>query len=150
MKTFIKMIMVAGIFSFLSIMANAVYAKEEIPPKAVEISFNQRFPGAEHVTWKKYLDNQYLASFILNETEINAFYSKTGAFIESDILLTDSAIPELITDQLTSIRNYVLYYVLETTDSKNNEYYRVKIKVENVLYELDFDKNLNMISKTVL
>ncbi|MBC7451194.1 MAG: hypothetical protein H7259_06865 [Cytophagales bacterium] len=147
MKNVIKQSIVAGIFSLALLMGSVVNAKI---PAHVEKALLERYPEAHDVAWKNYAKDEYQVSFVVNDQEGHAFIHSSGEFIESHIQLSDENIPEGIAEQLSKIKNVSLHYVLNTVDANNFEYYRAKIKVENEMYEVNFDKNHRMISKHLI
>jgi len=121
-------------------------SKNDIPD-TVEKTFASRYPNAQNVVWQQYLKDEYLANFILDEEEASVFISDKGEFIESHIQLDESHMPKKILDFLSKIPNGGdVHYILNTVNSKDFQFYRAKVKIDNKHYEFLFDQYQTLIS----
>jgi len=128
------------------IVALAAEAKMNIPNK-VEKAFKRKYPNAQDVLWKKYLENQYLAIFIENDEEVNVFINDKGEFVESHVELNEDHIPRRITERLAELpEGWKVNYILKMVTSGEFQYYRAKVQYENNHYEFIFDQNEVLVS----
>ncbi len=93
----------------------------------VATSFLKSFPGAESLRWYKY-DQDYLAKFILNDMDHNAFFRKNG-FLKYDISYGfEKHLPSEIKSLLeNSYDNYDIYRVINVK-SEGRDVWIVKLE----------------------
>ena len=90
-------------------------------------SFLKSFPGAEKLRWYKY-DQDYLAKFILDDMDHNAFFRKNG-FLKYDVRYGyEKNLPEEIKSLVkNSYDNYDIYRVINVL-SEGRDVWIVKLE----------------------
>jgi hypothetical protein len=137
----------ATCFLFMVFSLSVLGKSKNDIPDTVEKTFESRYPTAQNVVWQQYLKDEYLATFILDDEEANVFISDKGEFIESHVQLDESHMPKKILDVLSKIPNGGdVHYILNTVTSKDFQFYRAKVKIDNKHYEFLFDQYQTLIS----
>jgi len=146
MKNVLQSLYTLSIFALFIFMSVSAQAKNGIPDN-VEQTLAVKFPNAEHIAWQQYLKDEYLATFIMDEEEVNVFISNKGEFIECHIQLDEEHMPKKILEQLSKIQNGGdVHYILNTITASNFQFYRAKVKVDNKHFEFIFDQYETLVS----
>ncbi len=136
-----KLIMVA-IIAMLS--TSALFATEV--PEVVKKAFQQKFPTAKKVKWEKEKNNDFEASFILNDKEISAVYSIDGQLKETETEIAVSELPKSVIDALAKKdANAKIEEAEKIERSDNTIIYETEVKINKKKTELLFDSNGNEI-----
>jgi len=134
-----KLIMVAIIAMFST---TALFATEV--PEVVKKAFQQKFPTAKKVKWEKEKNNDFEASFILNDKEISALYSMDGQLKETETEIAVSELPKSVIDALAKIdANAKIEEAEKIERSDNTIIYETEVKINKKKTELLFDSNGN-------
>ncbi len=136
-----KLIMVAIIAMFST---TALFATEV--PEVVKKAFQQKFPTAKKVKWEKEKNNDFEASFILNDKEISALYSMDGQLKETETEIAVSELPKSVIDALAKKdANAKIEEAEKIERSDNTIIYETEVKINKKKTELLFDSNGNEI-----
>jgi hypothetical protein len=136
-----KLIMVAIIAMFST---TALFATEV--PEVVKKAFQQKFPTAKKVKWEKEKNNDFEASFILNDKEISALYSMDGQLKETETEIAVSELPKSVLDALAKKdANAKIEEAEKIERSDNTIIYETEVKINKKKTELLFDSNGNEI-----
>ena len=87
-----QIVLVMLILFFASAMTHA----QTKVPKKVKIAFEEKFPTATNVNWDKEGKNEYEASFEMNGIKYSANFNKKGIWLETEISMTFSQLPDNI------------------------------------------------------
>lgn len=82
----------------ISLLLSATTLKATEVPDVVEKAFAQKFPIAKKVKWHKEKDNNYEASFMLNDKETSAVYSPDGQLKETETEISASELPKAVSE----------------------------------------------------
>ena len=146
MKNTINLISVKFFTIGMLLVTTIASAKNDIPD-SVEKTLSMKFPNAENIAWQQYMQDEYLAVFVVDEEEINVFISDKGEFIECNVVLHESHIPAKIVEKLSALPDGGdVHYILSTVNSKGFQFYRAKVKIENKHFEFLFDQYYNLIA----
>jgi hypothetical protein len=136
-----KLIIVAIVAMFST---SALFATEV--PEVVKKAFQQKFPTAKKVKWEKEKNNDFEASFILNDKEISAVYSIDGQLKETETEIAVSELPKSVIDALEKKdANAKIEEAEKIERSDNTIIYETEVKINNKKTELLFDSNGNEI-----
>jgi hypothetical protein len=136
-----KLIMVAIIAMFST---TALFATEV--PEVVKKAFQQKFPTAKKVKWEKEKNNDFEASFILNDKEISALYSMDGQLKETETEIAVSELPKSVIDALAKKdANAKIEEAEKIERSDNTIIYETEVKINKKKTALLFDSNGNEI-----
>jgi hypothetical protein len=136
-----KLIMVAiiAMFSTTALIATEV-------PEVVKDAFKKKFPVAKKVKWEKEKNNDFEASFILNDKEISAVYSMDGQLKETETEIAISELPKSVIDALAKKdANAKIEEAEKIERSDNTIVYETEVKINKKKTELLFDSNGNEI-----
>jgi hypothetical protein len=136
-----KLIIVAIVAMFST---TALHATEV--PEVVKKAFQQKFPTAKKVKWEKEKNNDFEASFILNDKEISAVYSIDGQLKETETEIAVSELPKSVIDALAKKdANAKIEEAEKIERSDNTIIYETEVKINKKKTELLFDSNGNEI-----
>lgn len=136
-----KLIIVAIVAMFST---SALFATEV--PEVVKKAFQQKFPTAKKVKWEKEKNNDFEASFILNDKEISALYSMDGQLKETETEIAVSELPKSVIDALAKKdANAKIEEAEKIERSDNTIIYETEVKINKKKTELLFDSNGNEI-----
>ena len=115
-------------------------------PDAIEKAFHQKFPMAKKVKWEKENNNDYEASFVLNEKEVSVTYSPDGQLKETETEISISELPKAVVDALNKKHpNVKIDEAAKIERSDNTVVYETEIKINRKTTDLLFDQNGNEI-----
>ena len=103
-------------------------------PEAVMSAFNQKFPNAENVEWEQKDDNIWEAEFDLDGDEVEAEFSGSGEWMETETEIENSELPELISN--TVKENYPDHNIDEASYIFRPDFDGYKVEIENGQEEL--------------
>ena len=136
-----KLIIVAIVAMFST---TALHATEV--PEVVKKAFQQKFPTAKKVKWEKEKNNDFEASFILNDKEVSAVYSIDGQLKETETVIAVSELPKSVIDALAKKdANAKIEEAEKIERSDNTIIYETEVKINKKKTELLFDSNGNEI-----
>ena len=136
-----KLIIVAIVAMFST---TALHATEV--PEVVKKAFQQKFPTAKKVKWEKEKNNDFEASFILNDKEISAVYTIDGQLKETETEIAVSELPKSVIDALAKKdANAKIEEAEKIERSDNTIIYETEVKINKKKTELLFDANGNEI-----
>ncbi len=134
-----KLIIVAIVAMFST---TALHATEV--PEVVKKAFQQKFPTAKKVKWEKENNNDFEASFTLNDKEISAVYSIDGQLKETETEIAVSELPKSVIDALAKKdANAKIEEAEKIERSDNTIIYETEVKINKKKRELLFDSNGN-------
>ena len=137
-----KKLIIVAIIAMLS--TTALHATEV--PEVVKKAFQQKFPTAKKVKWEKEKNNDFEASFILNDKEISAVYSIDGQLKETETEIAVSELPKSVIDALAKKdANAKIEEAEKIERSDNTIIYETEVKINKKKTELLFDSNGNEI-----
>jgi hypothetical protein len=127
MKTLVKFIflVILGVIS-----NNAIAQKQSVQvPLAVQSAFSTKYPQVHLKSWKAG-KNQYMASFVMDNKECIALYSKDGDWISTE---TDLGLSKLPPEVVSSLRksNYASYHIDDVEDMQTPSSDLYLLKVDN-------------------
>ena len=85
-----KLFLIGAIALFLGFSGIAQTAV----PQAVKITFMQKFPNAQKVTWDKENATEYEAGFVLNGVKMSSNINTEGKWLETETTVKISDLPE--------------------------------------------------------
>ena len=136
-----KLIIVAIVAMFST---TALHATEV--PEVVKKAFQQKFPTAKKVKWEKEKNNDFEASFILNDKEVSAVYSIDGQLKETETEIAVSELPKSVIDALVKKdANAKIEEAEKIERSDNTIIYETEVKINKKKTELLFDSSGNEI-----
>jgi hypothetical protein len=102
----------------------------DMVPQAVIASFSAQYPQAQVKDWK-IKNNDYIASFILNNRKSQAFYSPDGAWLNTEITIRHTR--SLPMDVRLSLKkgNYASWYIDEIKNVKTPSHNMYLVQVDN-------------------
>lgn len=125
------------------IFSTAILNATEVPD-AIEKAFQQKFPTAKKVKWEKEKNNDYEASFVMNDKEVSALYSPDGQLKEIETEIPVSEIPKAVLDALhTKYPNSKIDEAARIERSDNSVVYETEVKINKKRTDLLFDVNGN-------
>ena len=137
-----KKLIIVAIIAMLS--TTALHATEV--PEVVKKAFQQKFPTAKKVKWEKEKNNDFEASFILNDKEVSAVYSIDGQLKETETEIAVSELPKSVIDALAKKdANAKIEEAEKIERSDNTIIYETEVKINKKKTELLFDSNGNEI-----
>jgi hypothetical protein len=118
------------IFVLLVIVyTNTTLFAQSKTPKAVQTSFNLKFPKATKVTWDKENNHEFEANFIENDLNYSANFSDLGEWLETESKITFDKLPDNIQ---TGFNNYHKKEKVKTVaiieTSKGDIQYEIEVK----------------------
>ena len=135
-----KKLIIVAIFTMFS--TSALHATEV--PEVVKKVFQQKFPTAKKVKWEKEKNNDFEASFILNDKEVSAVYSIDGQLKETETEIAVSELPKSVIDALVKKdANAKIEEAEKIERSDNTIIYETEVKINKKKRELLFDSNGN-------
>jgi len=113
--------------SFL-IISGILFANDK-PPKEVQNSFIAKFPTVSNVKWGKENNNEWEANFKLNGIKTSANFSGEGTWLETEIEIPVSQLPEKIVSAIN--KDYPGYDIIGASkieNTKNETIYEADIR----------------------
>lgn len=80
---------------------SVLYSQKLNVPDTVKTTFNTMFPNATDIKWGKESAKEYEAEFKLNEVQMSVNISQDGIWIETEMTIVVTALPQAITDGIT-------------------------------------------------
>ncbi|MBC7451193.1 MAG: hypothetical protein H7259_06860 [Cytophagales bacterium] len=120
-------------------------------PSVVKKALLSKHPDAQRIAWKLYLKDEYQATYMINGEEAHIFITTDGTIVESYVQLHEDSIPNEIVHHMIELKDETkLHYVLKMTDANDVQFYRTKARINDQIYELNFDTNYTLISQRLL
>ena len=97
-------------------------AKAQDIPDAVDISFTESFPKAEHVVWDETEDGDFTAMFTQAGSDLSVLYAADGTWLSTTTYLEQSGIPDEVQKTFsTKFPGYDVYDIalVETADGSH-------------------------------
>ncbi|MCF8462169.1 MAG: PepSY-like domain-containing protein [Flavobacteriales bacterium] len=133
-----KSMVIALAMAAISTAACGQKKESEIAPKAVEASFQKKFPNAQKVKWEKENDSEWEAEFKLDGKEYSANFSADGTWKETEHEIAKSEIPAAVQNALNT--EFAGYKIEESEISET---------AEGTVYEFELEKGESDLEVTV-
>jgi hypothetical protein len=124
--------------------------KEETPAKA-KSAFATKYPTAQKVKWSVEKPGEFEVEFTLNKVESSALFDADGKFLESEIEINKSELPQAA--QATIAKDFASYKLDEiekSTDTKGTITFEMIAAKGKEKLDLCFDANGKLLSKEPL
>jgi hypothetical protein len=76
----------------LSLFITSVFAC--IPPLTVQKTFSQKFPQATNVEWSRENKQEWVAAFLIKDTQVEANFASDGTWLTTETITTTTAKPK--------------------------------------------------------
>jgi hypothetical protein len=147
-KLFLLTICVA-FFSVYCVQAQEKSKKVEVPT-AVKSAFEIKYPKAEKVSWGVENPGEFEAEFVLNGVESSVVFDSNGQFLESEIEMKESELPQTI--KTTIAKDFAVYKlgdIAKSINAKGVVAYEMEASKGKDKYEISFDVNGKLLNKKV-
>ena len=145
-KLFILTICMA-FFGIYCVQAQEKSKKVEIPA-AAKSAFAAKYPKAEKVNWGIEKPGEFEAEFILNGVESAAIYDSKGQFLEFEVGIKESELPQAAKAAIAKdFAGYKLDEVEKATDAKGVVSYEMEASKGKENYDISFDINGKLLTK---
>ena len=142
-----KLVMISLCAAFVLNSFAQVQKKEEVS-SAAKTAFAAKFSKAQKVKWSVEKPGEYEAEFTLNGVETSALFNASGKFVESEIKIKESELPQAVKTTITKdFAGYKLDEIEKTSDAKGAVTYEMEAKKNKAEYELVFDGNGKLLKK---
>src|SRR5258708_980105 len=86
------------LLTIISVYAQAAtpVTGDEVSPR-IQASLEKEFKGAQYITWKTLKDDVFQARFLYNNEQLNAFFDQNGNLLATGRLVTQPALPLMVT-----------------------------------------------------
>ncbi len=101
--------------------AFALPGKDKVDPKAYS-TFRQKFAEARDVNWVT-TDNYIKASFVLNEQQMFAFFSRNGEMVGISRNIASNQLPIILQTQLKKYKDGWITDLIEFSTAEQTTYY---------------------------
>lgn len=111
-------------------------------PDAVEKAFKEKYPTAKKVKWEKENNNDYEASFVMDNKEISVVYSQDAQFKEIETEITVAELPKAVIDSFN--KKYPTSKIEEAAKIERADktiVYEAETKINKKEVNLLFDEN---------
>lgn len=102
-------------------------------PAIVKASFTKAYPTVKNVKWNKENEN-YEASFDLNEDDCSVLFDAQGNIIETEIEIEASKLPKGVLEYIKEHYKKSIREISKITDAKGIITYEVEIKGKDILF----------------
>ena len=106
--------------ALLSSSAFAQKISADKVPAAVSSAFNKKFPTATKIIWSMENKTEYEAEFMFNGEGVSANFDNTGKWLETEIEMKVTDLPETIKTALT--KDFDGYRVKEASKMETDKY----------------------------
>jgi hypothetical protein len=127
------------LLAILPYLAQATTTSEVKVPEVIMTKLNSMFPQAEHVDWKKEVD-EYQADFVYHDKCISILFKKDGEIIYQREEITKNELPAAVLQQLNTTyldKGYKLSYVMTRwakNDYNHEKIYEIEVIKGRLLY----------------
>jgi hypothetical protein len=137
------------VLSFLAFSCSQTKSDKPDNLNSAEASFKADYPDVKDYEWED--DGEYKeVEFEYEGMEISILYDKDGNFIQKEIEIAISELPEAITTYITENYPDAEVEEAETLESKEGSFYEVGIENDNdEEIELIFDANGNFVKQNI-
>lgn len=128
--------------ALLLVSASSLFAQTKNTTPEAEKAFVKKFPTAVATKWAKEKKNEYEVEFTLNNKKGSANFSGTGEWLETELEISLSALPDIVKNGFTKNfpgSNIVKVYSIEAKD--NAQYFEIEYKLKNKIAEVKIDTN---------
>lgn len=110
------------------IISGSIFANSK-PPKEVLNSFNEKFPAVSNVKWAKENNDEWEANFILNGVKSSVNFSEDGKWLESEIEIPVTELPEKVISSInTAYNGYSIKGAAKIENVKGETIYEADLK----------------------
>ncbi|MCZ7556566.1 MAG: PepSY-like domain-containing protein [Bacteroidia bacterium] len=121
----------AAFFFYFTLIATLSAQQTDIP-QAAEKALSQRYPKAEAVIWDVTEEGEYVATFMLTQTEISARYNAKGVWLGSILYLEHESVPEAVHRAVArQFPDYEMYDVTKVELPSAEGYYEAILESES-------------------
>lgn len=116
--------------------------KKLVAPEAVQKAFEQKFPIATSVSWRKENKTEWEAEFMFNGGKLSANFTNDGTWVETEKQIAVSEFPKVVADAIQKL--YPGWKITEadrTETAKNGLIYEVDIKSGTQKKEVAFKED---------
>jgi hypothetical protein len=125
--------MVLTVISIYSYAATPV-AGDKVSPR-IQASLEKEFTGARYIVWESLeKENIYMARFVYNNEQLNAFFDQQGTLLATGRLITQAALPLMVSKTLNS--NYAGYEFKDATEYTRDGETSYLVNLENQKHKL--------------
>ena len=127
------------IFSFATIGCSQKITEKDLPAP-VKTAFNNKFPGATDIKWRKESAKEYEAEFKLNNTNVSANFKTDGTWTETETTISSSELPAAVTNVVNTKYSGAVYGRTEKIEKPGAKIlYEVNITVNGKKKELELN-----------
>lgn len=128
-------------FLVLFCLANLGSCKQKLNvPSAVQEAFEQKFLNTQEASWEYDSENNlWEVEFLVDETELSAVFNADGEWMETEMDIPFSELPQMIQDALNT--DYPDYNIeeLEWIESPEGVFYEVDFALDNAGEESELE-----------
>lgn len=113
-------------------------------PDAIEKAFQEKYPTAKKVKWEKENNNDYEASFVLENKEMSVVYSPDAQIKEIETEIAVAEIPNAVLEAFNKkYTNAKIEEAAKIERSDKSIVYEIESKINKKEIDLLFDENGN-------
>jgi len=102
------------------------------PPKAVAVSFKQKFPTATNIKWGKENAHEYEAEFVQDGLKYSANFSESGKWLETESTIDFNSLPQQVKTNFNA----------QHTNAKKKEVAKIEKADGTVIYEIEITEGV--------
>lgn len=133
-----KKLILFTVIAMFSTVAKSQKINADKVPVAVINTFKVKFPTAEKVNWSMENAKEYEAEFKLNKDEHSANFSEDGAWLETEVEISKSQLPQVVIDAINKqYPKCKIDEVEQASSPENSLYYGITVKLNGKEFDID-------------
>jgi hypothetical protein len=117
------------LFMILSIALIYSCSYAELPPRAVQKTFEEKFPNAKNVNWTKETLKKWEAAFTFGGEKITANFAKDGTWLETEKPVKISELPGAVSEAINvTYQGWTITAVDKTESLEHGTMYEADLK----------------------
>lgn len=126
------------LITFISYSSNA----QKKAPKAVQTSFEQKYPGENDPDWHTDKNGFYESHFKIKGKHYRADFRKNGQWVETERNIKKEDLPKAVKQVLNDkYKNVKIYEIEEVTHHSKGFFYDVELKINGKKKDIEFLKD---------